>query len=53
MPKDDRAYLLTRCLKLEARLAKIQEERDALRKLVRLLRKYIPKEVRHETRSSQ
>lgn len=46
MPKDDRTYLLTRCLRLEARLAKVQQERDALRKLVRLLRKYVPKESR-------
>lgn len=46
MPKDDRAYLLTRCLRLEARIVKLQQERDALRKLVRLLRKYAPKDVR-------
>lgn len=46
MPKDDHTYLLTCCLRLEARLVKLQQERNALRKLVRLLRKYAPKEAR-------
>lgn len=46
MPKDDRAYLLTRCLKLEARVHALKQERNALRKLVKLLRKYVPKEAR-------
>lgn len=44
--KDERTILLTRCLRLEARLHKLQRERKALRELVKRYQRYVPKEAR-------
>lgn len=38
MSKDDRTYLLARC-------SSLKQERDALRKLVKLLRRFVPKDL--------
>lgn len=44
--KSERAILLTRCLRLEAKLYKLQRERKALRELVKRYQRYVPKEAR-------